>query len=211
MKVVTINGSNNKKGNTAQSLKLVTNELVSEGIEVIDIVIGKEMFHQCTGCGYCSRMKNEECVFKDDKLNEIYQQIKDCDGLLLGSPVHYAGLSGTMKTMLDRLIVMVGANKNPLRLKVGASVAAVRRSGGIPAINEMNEFLAYCEMIIPSSNYWTVIHGSEEGEVLKDSEGCQIMRVLGKNMAYTLKVLDYSKGHIKKPEKEKKIWMNFIR
>lgn len=211
MKVITINGSFKQKGNTASALKLVTDELEKEGIEVENIVIGDKLIHQCMGCNTCFRKKDEECIFKDDIVNELYQKIKDCDGLLLGSPVHYAGLSGSMKILLDRLIYVIGANGNPLRLKVGAAIASVRRSGGIPAVNEMNQFLSYCEMIMPTSNYWTVIHGAKKGEVLDDLEGVQIMRVLGKNMAYTLKVLELSKNKVEKPLIEDKIMMNFIR
>jgi multimeric flavodoxin WrbA len=112
---------------------------------------------------------------------------------------------------LDRAFYVSSANGNLLRHKVGASVVAVRRSGGVPAFNQLNNYLNYAEMMVPSSNYWNVIHGSKPGDALQDEEGVQIMRVLGKNMAYMMKLMDTKEAEELKPDQEKKVAMSFIR
>ncbi len=112
---------------------------------------------------------------------------------------------------MDRLFYVSGANNNFLYHKVGASVVAVRRSGGSTAFDDVNKFLLYSEMIIPTSNYWNIIHGARPGEVLKDDEGVQILTRLSKNMAWTLKLIENGKNTVKEPEKDKKVYTNFIR
>lgn len=211
MKVVAINGSPKKDGNTAQAMKLVCDELEEAGIETEIITVGNKVFRGCMGCGHCFKSKNEKCIFGEDGVNDIILKMKDADGILLGSPVHYSGVGGSMKSFLDRAFYVSGANNGLFSRKVGASVAAVRRSGGIPTIDQLNKYLSYAEMLMPSSNYWTVIHGTKPGDVLQDEEGIQIMRVLGKNMAWLLQLVENGKGIVTPPDMEKKTMMNFIR
>ena len=137
--------------------------------------------------------------------------MKSADGILLGSPVHYAAMGGTMKSFLDRAFYVSGVNGGMMRHKVGASVVAVRRSGGLPAFNQLNNFLCYSEMLMPTSNYWNVIHGASPGEAKQDAEGVQIMRVLGKNMAWLMKLVENGNGKVMPPAQEDKCYMNFIR
>ncbi len=210
MKVVSINGSPRKEGNTYHALKMVGDELNKEGITVDIIQIGDQRMQGCLGCGNCARNKDERCVIDDD-VNDAIQKMKVADGVLLGSPVHYAGVGGTMKSFLDRVFMVAGVNGGLFRHKVGASVSAVRRSGGLPTFNQLNIYLLYSEMVIPASNYWNVIHGTKPADAQKDEEGLQIMRTLGKNMAWLLKSLEYSKDKVSPPEKEKKRYTNFIR
>ena len=211
MKVLAINGSPHKNGNTAYAINVVAAELAKEGIETEVVTIGNKLVHGCLGCGRCYREKDEKCVFEDDIVNEMFQKIKDVDGLILGSPIHYAGMGGVMSTFLDRLFYVNGANGNLLRHKVGVAIGAVRRSGGIPAVNQLSKYLEYSEMVIPTSNYWNVIHGLMPGDAEKDGEGNQIMRILGKNMGWLMNVIEAGKGKIAKPEKEVKVMTNFIR
>lgn len=211
MKVLAFNGSPNKEGNTYHALKLVAEELEREGIEVEIIHVGNQKIRGCTACYQCVKNKDERCAMSDDNVNEWLQKMKEADGILLGSPVHYSAIAGTMKSFLDRAFYVAGVNDSMLRHKVGASVVAVRRSGGLPTFDQLNNFLNYSEMLIPTSNYWNVIHGARPGEALQDQEGVQIMRVLGKNMAWLLKLVENGKGSVKEPEREKKAMMNFIR
>lgn len=211
MKVVAINGSPKKEGNTAQAMKIVCNELENAGIETETIWVGNKLIRGCMGCGKCFKNKDEKCIFADDCVNDIIQKMKDADGIILGSPVHYSGVGGSMKSFLDRAFYVSGANGGLFSRKVGTSVAAVRRSGGIPTIDQLNKYLSYSEMLMPSSNYWGVIHGTMPGEVLEDEEGVQIMRILGKNMAWLLQLVENGKGKVIPPEMEKKTMMNFIR
>lgn len=211
MKVVAFNGSPKKDGNTALALKLVTDELEKEGIGTEIVHVGNKAVRGCIACGRCREYQNEQCVLIDDEVNEWIQLMKHADGLLLGSPVHFAAMGGAMKSFLDRAFYVSGANGNLMRHKVGASVVAVRRSGGLPTFNQLNNFMCYAEMLIPTSNYWNVIHGTSPGEATQDEEGVQIMRVLGKNMAWLLKLVENGKGTVTPPEQEEKSYMHFVR
>lgn len=211
MKVIAINGSPKKEGNTFHALNIVGDELLADGIEFEILHIGHKLLHGCTACGKCAENKDEKCSFGADGLNEWIQTIKAADGLILGSPVHYSGIGGTMKCFLDRLFYVSGANGNMFRHKVGAAVVAVRRTGGSATLDHLYHYLTYAEMLIATSNYWNVIHGRAPGEVSRDDEGVQTMRVLGKNMAWLMKIKEAASVSIPAPEKEKKVITNFIR
>lgn len=211
MKVIAFNGSPRKDGNTFHALGAVAEALGKEGIETEIVHVGNRIIRGCMACGLCGKNKDERCVFGEDGVNEWIQKMKSADGILLGSPVHYSSIAATMKAFLDRSFYVASKNGGMLRHKVGASVVAVRRSGRLPTFNQLNNYLNYAEMIVPTSNYWNVIHGTVPGDVLKDEEGLQIMRVLGKNMAWTMKLVDSGAGSVEEPEKESKIYTNFIR
>jgi multimeric flavodoxin WrbA len=142
-------------------------------------------------------------------LNQYLPAIKDTDGLILGSPVYYSGIAGTMKSFLDRLFYVSGSNGNWMRHKVGASVVALRRSGGSATWNSLNYYLTISEMTVASSNYWNIIHGAKEGDAEQDTEGIQIMQVLGANMAWLLK--SKQANILPTPPKTDKIYLNFVR
>ena len=211
MKVVAFNGSPKPKGNTYHAIKLVTDELEKYGIETEMITVGNKSISGCIACNQCIKNKDEKCSINKDQVNDWIQKMKEADGIILASPVHYASVAGNMKSFLDRAFYVAGMNDSMFRYKVGASVIAVRRTGGMPAFNELNNFLNYSEMFIPTANYWNVIHGTKPGEVLEDAEGVQTMRTLGKNMAYLLKVINAGKQNVEAPELEKKVYTNFIR
>ncbi len=208
MKVIAINGSPKANGNTHTALTLVGEQLQKEGIEFEIIHIGNKLIRGCMACGACAKNLNEQCIVQDE-VNDCLQKLKTADGILLGAPVHYAGIAGTMKSFLDRLFFVAGVNGGLFRHKVGASVVAVRRSGGVPTFDALNHYITYAEMLMPGSNYWNVIHGREPGEVLQDHEGNQVMRVLGKNMAWLLKLV--AAGKAQAPAREDKIVTNFVR
>ncbi|NLU35030.1 flavodoxin family protein [Wolinella succinogenes] len=214
MKVVAINGSPKSNGNTAQMIDIITDELNQEGIETEVLHVGNKMIRGCFGCGACYKNQDEHCIAKEDDffVNECIQKMKEAEGLILASPVHWAGIAGTMKSFLDRVFYVSSANGNLFRHKVGASVVAVRRSGGVTTFDQLNHYLTYAEMFMPTTNYWNVGHGRIPGEVHEDAEGVQIARVLGKNMALTLKMVQNAKEHhLVFPEKEAKIMTNFVR
>lgn len=208
MKVIAINGSPKAEGNTYQALKIVTEALEQEGISTEIIHVGNKSIRGCIACGWCYEQKNEKCVFDDD-VNEIIQKLKTADGIIIGSPVYYASIAGTMKSFLDRTFYVASANGGLFRHKVGASVVAVRRSGEVATFDHLNHYFTITEMFIASSNYWNVIHGRMPGEALQDEEGTQTMRVLGKNMAFLIKSI--AQNALALPEKEVKIMTNFIK
>jgi multimeric flavodoxin WrbA len=211
MKVIAINGSPNKEGNTFHALNMVGNELKEQSIEFEILHIGHKMIHGCIACNNCRKNCDERCAIDTDELNQWIQQLKDADGIILGSPVYFSGIAGTMKSFLDRLFYVASINGGLFRQKVGASVVAVRRTGGSSTFDSLNHYITYSEMVLASSNYWNVIHGRAVGEVEKDDEGKQIMRILGKNMAWLLKMKESTIGAIKTPQKENKEVTNFTR
>ncbi len=211
MKVIAINGSPKKEGNTHQALKMVGDELLANGIEFGILHVGHKLIHGCTACGKCAENKDEKCSIHTDDLNQWIQIIKSADGIVIGSPVYYSGIAGTMKCFLDRLFYVSGSNGNLLRHKVAAAVVAVRRTGGSSSLDCLTHYLTYAEMILATSCYWNVIHGRLPNEVSQDGEGVQIMRVLGKNMAWLLKMKEATSGSVQPPMPEKKVVTNFIR
>ncbi len=205
MKVIAINGSPKPMGNTYTALKTVCDELELQGIETEILHIGNMNITGCIGCGRCSK---GHCVFSDDSLRSIVEKVYAADGLLLGSPVYYASIAGTMKSFLDRLFF---PNRGRLRLKIGASIAVPRRSGGITTFDQLNNYFLISEMMITPSYYWNVIHGSAPGEVTQDGEGMSVLRNLANNMAWMIKIKEYCKEALPTPEQAPREWTNFIR
>lgn len=211
MKVLAINGSPKAKGNTYHAIEMLGAELLKEGIELEIVHVGNQAIRGCTSCGMCAVNKNEKCIIETDIVNEIIQKAKDVDGIIISSPVYYSGIAGTMKSFLDRMFYVMGVNGSMLRHKVATAVVADRRSGGVSTFMQLNHYLTYSEMILATSNYWNVAFGRAPGEVVKDEEGTQIMRVLGKNMAWLLKLKEFGKEQVPAPERENKVFMHFIR
>lgn len=208
MKIIAINGSPKSEGNTFHGLKIVCEALEKEGISTEIIHVGNKNIRGCLACGGCAANKNEKCVI-DDEVNSIIQKMKNADGIIIGSPVYYASMAGTMKCFLDRAFYVASANGGLYRHKVGASVVAVRRSGEVATFDHLNHYFTISEMFLASSSYWNVIHGRMPAEALQDEEGVQTMRVLGKNMAFLIKSIDKNKAEL--PAKEQKIMTSFIR
>ncbi len=211
LKVVAVNGSPRKEGNTFHALMGVGRQLRENNIDFEILHIGNQVVRGCLACGTCAKNRDEKCSITTDPVNEAIQQLKAADGLILASPVYYAGIAGTMKCFLDRAFFVAGCNGGLFRQKVAASVVAVRRTGGSSTFDSLNHYLTYSEMILATSNYWNITHGRTPGEVLQDAEGVQIMDVLGQNMAWLLKMREQTKAMFPGPEPVAKILTNFIR
>lgn len=208
MKVIAINGSPRKDGNTNQALKVMADELEQQDIEVEIIHIGHLNIHGCIGCGYCFTSEENHCVFKDDIVNEGAKKMREADGFILGSPTYYAGIAGTMKAFLDRVFF---TSSNYFKYKVATSISVVRRAGGVDVVHQLNNYLNLAETVIPPSQYWTIAYGMEKGEVLEDEEGIQTLRKNAKSMAWLLKTIDAGKEKIPAPVEEDRVMTNFIR
>ncbi|MFZ4802605.1 MAG: flavodoxin family protein [Chlorobium sp.] len=211
MKVIAINGSPKNEGNTFHALAGVGTQLQEAGIDFEILHIGNQAIRGCMACGTCAKNRDEKCSINSDALNESIQLMKEADGLILASPVYFAGIAGTMKSFLDRAFMVSGANGGLFRQKVAASVVAVRRTGGSSTFDSLNHYLTYSEMILATSNYWNITHGRAPGEALLDAEGVQIMEVLGRNMAWLLKMREQSKASLPGPEAVSKVFTSFIR
>lgn len=211
LKVIAVNGSPRKEGNTYHALMGVGRQLQENGIAFEILHIGNQAVRGCLACGTCAKNRDEKCTITTDPLNEWIQQLMAADGIILASPVYYAGIAGTMKCFLDRAFYVAGANGGLFRQKVAAAVVAVRRTGGSSTFDSLNHYLTYAEMILATSNYWNITHGRAPGEVLQDGEGVQIMDVLGRNMAWLLKMREQTKVLLPGPEPVKKVFTSFIR
>jgi multimeric flavodoxin WrbA len=190
MKVLAINGSGRKDGNTFLLLKAVMSELGDEGIdtEMIQLAEGKPL-QGCISCFKCMERKNMRCAIETDPFNQYFAKVKDADGLLLGSPVYFSDITAGLKAFIERCGFVGRANGSVLKRKVGAGVISVRRAGSNHSLSSINYLFLISEMIIPGSSYWNMGVGRNPGEVLDDVEGIQTMRTLGKNMAWLMKKL----------------------
>ena len=204
MKVLLLNGSPKAKGNTALALNEMAAVFAQEGIEAEIIHVGNQDIRGCIACGSC---RSGKCIF-DDAVNEIAAKFETADGLVVGSPVYYAGANATLMALLQRLFYSTRFDKT---MKVGASVAIARRGGCSATYDELNKFFGISGMPIASSQYWNSVHGGAPGEAAQDAEGMQTMRTLARNMAFLMKAIALGKEKYGLPEKESHAWTNFIR
>lgn len=190
MKVLAINGSARKDGNTALLINAVFEQLNKEGIETEMVQLSGKIMEPCKACWACSRKKN--CVHKKDQFQEIFEKMTQADGIILGSPVYTANMSANMQALLERASVVTDMNRseNLFAHKAGTAVTAARRGGALSALDSMNHFFMLQNMFVVGSSYWPMAYGQMPGDVQSDGEGLETMRNLGRNMAYLLKALD---------------------
>ena len=206
MKALLINGSPNAKGCTFTALSLVAEELQKNGVEAEIVHVGHKNIHGCISCGKCH--ETGKCVF-DDIVNEVAPKFDQADALIIGSPVYYAGIAGTMKSFLDRLFFSTHFDK---RMKVGAAVCSARRSGTTATFDQLNKNFTISEMPIAASQYWNMVHGFTSEDVMQDAEGCQVMRVLGRNVAFLVRAITAERERNGLPEQEPEYFFtHFIR
>ena len=205
MKVLMLNGSPRKNGNTSIALKEMEKIFKQEGIETEIIHVGNKGIRSCIACGACS--EKGKCVF-DDIVNEIAPKFEECDGLVVGSPVYYASANATLVALLTRLFYSTSFDKT---MKVGASVVCARRGGLSATFDELNKFFTISGMPVASSRYWSSRHGRLEGGAAGDEEGLLSMRVRARNMSFLMKSIALGKEKYGLPEKEAVTMTNFIR
>lgn len=205
MKVLLINGSPHAKGCTYTALENVAIGLHEFGIETEMIQVGHLDIRGCIACGSCA--KNGKCVF-DDIVNEVAKKFEEADGIVVGSPVYYAGPNGTLVSFLNRLFYSSHFSKT---MKVGAAVVSCRRGGASSTFDVLNKYFSISQMPIATSRYWNSVHGNNADEVKKDLEGLFTMRTLGRNMAFLLEATQKQKEATGLPEMEPRVATNFIR
>lgn len=190
MKVLAINGSARKDGNTAILVNTAFEELNKERIETEMVQLSGKLIEPCKACWACSGKRN--CVHKNDLFQEIFEKAVQADGIFLASPVYNANISANMQAFLERAGVVTDMNRdtNLFRHKVGASITAARRGGALNALDAMNHFFMLQQMFVVGSSYWPMAYGQMPGDVLNDEEGLNTMKTLGRNMAYLLKALE---------------------
>ncbi len=204
MKVLLLNGSPRANGNTHIALSEVAKALKECGVESEIISIGTSAVQGCIACGTCK--KTGRCAFKDELYNEVREKVLAADAFVVGSPTYYAGPNGSLCALLDRLFSSTGSL---LQYKPAASVAVCRRGGASALFDRLNKYFTISNMPVVSSVYWNSVHGGAPGEAVGDEEGLQVMRTLGRNIAWLLKSIE--SGGVKPPEAEPKITTSFIR
>ena len=203
MKVILINGSPNARGCTYTALSEVAQTLEDEGIETEIIHVGHKDIRGCIGCRKCKTLG--KCIF-NDIVNEVAPKFKECDGIVIGSPVYFASANGTLISFVDRLFYSMTEDKT---MKVGAAVVSARRAGNTATFDEINKYFTISQMPVVSSQYWNMVHGNNAEEVKQDLEGLQTMRTLGRNMAFLIKAIQLGKEKYGLPEIERKYFTNF--
>ena len=208
MKVLMVNGSSKPNGCTAAALQEIAKVLREEGIDSEIVCLGGGPLRDCIGCLGCTKLDGQ-CAFNDDCINEILEKAKTCDGFIFGTPVYYAHPSGRVLSALDRMFY---AGKKYFMHKPGAAIASARRAGTTASIDALNKYFTIAEMPVVSSSYWNMVHGNKPEEVLQDAEGLQVMRNLGRNMAWLLKCLEAGRNTgVAVPVNEYDNKTNFIR
>ena len=202
MKVVLINGSPHRKGNTFIALSEVAGALEKEGVQTEIIQLGIKAVQGCIACNKCAELGH--CVFQDTLYNQVREALQEADGIVVGSPVYYAGPNGALCALLDRVFYSCS---ELLAYKAGASVAVCRRGGASATFDRLNKYFTILNMPVVSSQYWNSVHGMRPGEATEDAEGLQTMRMLGLNMAWLLKGVKREE----RPEPELRVMTNFIR
>lgn len=202
MKVVLINGSPHRKGNTFIALSEVAGALEKEGVQTEIIQLGIKAVQGCIACNKCAELGH--CVFQDTLYNQVREALQEADGIVVGSPVYYAGPNGALCALLDRVFYSCS---ELLAYKAGASVAVCRRGGASATFDRLNKYFTILNMPVVSSQYWNSVHGMRPGEATEDAEGLQTMRMLGRNMTWLLKGVKREE----RPEPELRVMTNFIR
>lgn len=203
--VLLINGSPNAKGCTYTALREVADTLEREGLTTEIVHVGGRDIRGCIGCRKCKQ--RGKCVF-DDLVNETAPRFEACEGIVIGSPVYFASANGTLVSFIDRLFYSVPGDKS---MKVGAAVVSCRRGGASATFDELNKYFTISGMPVASSQYWNSVHGYTPDDVRKDEEGLQVMRVLGRNMAFLIKSIRLGRDAFGLPEKEPHRFTHFIR
>ena len=190
MKVIAINGSPRREGNTAILIGEVFKVLESHGIETEMIQLGNKPIHGCTACMKCREFQDNKCHIKNDRLNYCIEKLNEADGIIIGSPVYFADVTTEIKALIDVAGYVTRANGFTLKRKLGAAVIAVRRGGALHAFETINNFFLINQMIVPGSSYWNFAIGRNPGDVMNDAEGIQTMQTLGENMAWLLQQIE---------------------
>lgn len=186
MKAVAINGSPRKDGNTEIMLKKVLETLEKHNVETKFIQIGGQNIHGCRGCWACRKNQNRKCVFNDDILNNILEDVYSADVIILGTPSYFSDMTPEMKAFIDRVGVVALSNGKLLKHKIGTGIIAQRRGGGTSIQASLNHMFLMSEMIIPGSTYWNLGFGKDKGEVSEDTEAMENMVNLGENIFWLL-------------------------
>lgn len=189
MKIVAINGSPRRNGNTRLLLDSVLAPLQEEGWDAEVVQVGGKQMHGCRGCYSCIKNQDRRCKYSDDEFNAVFEKMVQADAIVIGSPTYFADITAETKALVDRAGFVSRGNGGLFAGKIGAGVVAVRRGGSIHAVDSINHLFLICEMVIPGSTYWNMGFGREAGEAAGDAEGLANMAHLGRAIAWLGKAM----------------------
>lgn len=208
MKVILVNGSPNSNGCTFTGLSIIKEELAKSGVDSEIFQVGNKPVIGCTACGVCKQPgKAGRCAYDHDMVNTVAAALREADGIILGSAVHYASATGAATSFFDRLFYCTEPEAK--RLKFGACIVSCRRGGNSATFDQLNKYFTISQMPVVSSCYWNGIHGYSPEDVFADEEGVRILRTLADNMAYLIKCKHES--NVEMPEPQPFVMTNFIR
>ncbi len=210
-KVLLVNAGPHKAGCTNRALEEVADALREEGMATEALWVGNKPVASCLACRRCDKLGR--CVI-DDRVNDFIALAPTCDGIVLGSPVHFGAATGAASAFFDRAFyaLLRSSEGNALRMKVGAAVTSCRRAGNTATIDQLNRYFQLMQMPIATSSYWNIVHGATPADVEKDAEGLRTMRNLGHNMAFLIKAIrSADQAGIRPAPPEPTIYTNFIR
>lgn len=208
MKVVLVNGSPNANGCTYTGLRIIKERLAEHSVDSEIFQVGKKPIVGCTACRTCKQPGHTgRCVFDNDMVNAVGQALREADGIILGSAVHFASATGAATSFFDRLFYSL--NTEDKRLKFGACIVSCRRGGSSSTFDQLNKYFTISQMPVVSSCYWNGIHGYTPEDVYADEEGVRILKTLADNMAYLIQCKRQS--NVKLPDELPVVRTNFIR
>lgn len=187
MKVIAFNGSPHPEGNTYRLIRYALDEIEAEGIETEIVQIGGERIYGCTACMKCSENQDRKCALVKDIVNDCIEKMAAANGIIIGSPTYFSGVTPEIKAFMDRAFFVGMTNGDLYKRKVGAGIAAVRRAGAVCVVDSINHYFGISGMYTAGSRYWNLGMGLAQGDVEKDAEGVDTMRQLGQNVAYFIK------------------------
>ena len=210
MKVLLVNGSPHKEGNTNAALLEIARQLEKESIGTEVLWLGMDAVSGCRSCYVCSNLG--KCVI-NDCVNTFLDKAAETDGFIFGSPVHFGSASGTLTSFMDRVFYADLLGKgNRFYLKPAAAITTARRAGATATLDQLNKYFSLMQMPIVTSQYWNLVHGASDGQVEQDAEGLQTMRTLARNMAFMLKCKQVAlENGVSLPEREATTFTNFVR
>lgn len=204
MKVLLVNGSPHAEGCVYTALSEIQGQLKKHGIESEIFQIGTAPVRGCIACGGCEKLG--KCAFDDDVCNKLVDKMLEADGIVIGSPVYYAGANGALCAVLDRAFYV---SQGRFARKPAAAVASCRRGGASATFDRINKYFTISKMPVVASQYWNSIHGTCAEEARQDEEGLQTMRTLADHMAWMLRSIEAA--GLQAPEEEAPKKTNFIR
>ena len=179
MRVLLINGSPRKSGNTATAFSVLEKRLIENGINTERFQIESGSFRGCISCGGCRR--TNRCVFKDDMCNQLIEKILEADGIVIGSPVYFAGPNGCLCALLDRAFYATCTYSQLFKGKPAAAFVTCEWTGGTSALDRLHRYFVPSQMPVISSNDYTVFTAKSIRD--NDKRAIEILETLADNMA----------------------------